>query len=483
MRKGLLLGALEDLDDILPPTPDEGDDTEFDAAMLAVMEDDKELDARVDELDGLNAIEENIETSVERLEGIRDAIVKHGICKSMMEASDPHAELVEKGICGAYENLNDSPVKDADAQAAVEGIGDAIKTIFTKFIPFYINSVGTLMDYADSIAAAYRSNTTALTSGTKRLTAAGKLDETKFKGTSVKACTKQNFEGAIRSVTKIVKFINSGLNSKFISEIEALSLKPTLTNDDVFTIVKKVKASIRGIADDKDVVEYCGLDFIKFDDPNDEHVVVALRGVKWGARGTAGELGWKANDVAKALKDAMSVNHSLDILSLKTAALAKLCKSYSAALKTNSKRAGEFKGETVAAFKAANAIIRELISTDKSLIRGCQITIKLITSSVLNLTKAALKSKSSDTGAAESITGQLEDGVEPDGDETVVTVVPVDGEDVTITKDGDDVDIEVEAEMKKKEEDLKKKEEDLKQEKDEFLKKKAEMKKKPAEGC
>jgi hypothetical protein len=76
------------------------------------------------------------ESAIERLEGIRDAILEYGISKSMMKAADPQGELCAAGIVASYESLSDTPVKDENAEAAVEGIDDALRNGWHNLIEF-----------------------------------------------------------------------------------------------------------------------------------------------------------------------------------------------------------------------------------------------------------------------------------------------------------------------------------------------------------
>ena len=82
-----------------------------------------------------------LDNTIERLEGIRDAIASCGICKSMMFAADPKGELAAAGIVPAYEGLEDAPVKDENATASIEGIDEVIKTAVRMFIKM-LQSIG-----------------------------------------------------------------------------------------------------------------------------------------------------------------------------------------------------------------------------------------------------------------------------------------------------------------------------------------------------
>ena len=69
-----------------------------------------------------------LKCSVERIEAIRNSILKNGICRPMMEAVDPRGELVVAGICGAYEELSNVPIHDDISISVVEKLNGYIST-------------------------------------------------------------------------------------------------------------------------------------------------------------------------------------------------------------------------------------------------------------------------------------------------------------------------------------------------------------------
>ena len=117
----LYVPAVEELGEV--PAVEELD---FDATMLVVMEAELEMADGFSDFDQIGNDVDEMSSSVERLGGIGIAIEKYGICAPMMEAADPQAELVGAGVCCAYEELGDAPVKDEKAEATLEGIADLI---------------------------------------------------------------------------------------------------------------------------------------------------------------------------------------------------------------------------------------------------------------------------------------------------------------------------------------------------------------------
>jgi len=64
--------------------------------------------------------------ALESLQNLHDIIAEHGLCKSTMLAADPDGYLVTKLGLPAVETLDASPIKDANAQAAMEKISDTL---------------------------------------------------------------------------------------------------------------------------------------------------------------------------------------------------------------------------------------------------------------------------------------------------------------------------------------------------------------------
>lgn len=129
MKNRLLFGALEELGDELDEVAEEEmddviDEGGVDTVMIAVMEDEADIDEDFDGIDKMEDGLEETEATVERLFNIASAIEQFGISRPMMMAADPHRELVAKGICPAYEELEDVPEKDEQADATAEAIKD-----------------------------------------------------------------------------------------------------------------------------------------------------------------------------------------------------------------------------------------------------------------------------------------------------------------------------------------------------------------------
>jgi len=149
-----LLGALESMKAKLEDDEDvKSDDTEIEAAMIALMEAEQEVEASNTEIMELDGVVDEAEEAIGRLEGIRDAILEYGISKSMMKAADPKGELCAAGIVASYEELEDTPVKDENAEAAVEGIGDKLREMWQNLIEFFKTLGKQIMAWFSSMVA------------------------------------------------------------------------------------------------------------------------------------------------------------------------------------------------------------------------------------------------------------------------------------------------------------------------------------------
>ena len=115
MKRSILMGALEELDEVLNPAEPDGDeaetDVDVDAALIAIMEAEFERDEQAAAVDDIEEKLEENKAAIERLKALRDVIVKYGISAPTMEAADPYRELVDAGICPSYEKLGDVSVK------------------------------------------------------------------------------------------------------------------------------------------------------------------------------------------------------------------------------------------------------------------------------------------------------------------------------------------------------------------------------------
>ena len=118
--------------DTMIPDNDEDEDDFLLTKISVLLEDSKEIQENADQIEAMDDVLDEVDASVERLTAIRNTVEKYGICRGIMEISDPKHEVVEEGICCAYEELSISPMKDADAQTVITGLESAIEAILQK---------------------------------------------------------------------------------------------------------------------------------------------------------------------------------------------------------------------------------------------------------------------------------------------------------------------------------------------------------------
>jgi hypothetical protein len=262
-----ILGALEAMDEVVDnDAPVE--DGELAETMLAVMEAETETSDATKELEETDDVMAEVDSSIERLEAIKAAIEKFGICEPMMRAVDPNSELVAAGIIKvAYEELENTPVKDENAEAAVEGFVDTLKSIWKKIVEFFKMIGNKIMSWINAIMGSFKSYEAALVAVAKKLKEAN-IDETKFKDYDVKAYSHEDFDKLAKAIEPMLKDLSSstivGLNSKINEDVNKTKTSYATGNVSTFNshIEKYKDSEILGIkieryteGDDKDKVK------------------------------------------------------------------------------------------------------------------------------------------------------------------------------------------------------------------------------------
>jgi len=388
MSKGKLLFSLEGLGDGI--NDEVVTDDEFDAAMLAVMEDEKELEEEIDELDDIDDLVEEAEGSVERLESIAAAITKHGLSAGMMAAADPDGELVAAGILGSYEELGDIPVKDETATAAVEGIAGGIAKIITGYLTLFTKAAKMYIAYFISVGRAFKSQQAALLVAGKKLKSVPDINEDKFKARSIRTLSKADFDKTVTAADKVIKAIGGGTLVKVLGDLEKSIAAGKSDIDQVKGTMGQIAALLKPIASD-DVAAALGIS-IAIDADNFVTISTSKSVVPY-KKAVAGEIGWAAKDAQGAIASATKIVASADVVTAKIKALAELCKTYSSMLKTITKKAGEYNAEQKAAFKYTVNSSNRIIGISIKLIQATERSMRKVSNSALNVTSAAIKSK------------------------------------------------------------------------------------------
>ncbi len=385
-----LLGALEDLDEAVDveteeqPTPPD----DLDSTLLTVMDDESEFDESSDDVtDGVDSVLDKVDSSIEQLETLRDALVKHGISRSMMEVADPQGELVADGICPSYEGLSDVAVHDTQADAAIEGISDTLNSIWKRLSDFF-GVIGTkLAKFAEKTKQLFMSYSKALAAVEKKMDVAS-VDAEKFAAKKIKCYGKVDFGSAVKVVDKIMRVVSAGSLEKAAEELENDLKNPNMTADQVGNIMKKVGAILKPLGSD-DVKTFAGID-IKLEGAEFSSIgsVKVTSGPK---RDTIGGLGWKPADVPKIMNQAQAVvnNYTVSVKHIET--IVRLCKNAATALKNQAMKSRSASGEQKAAYKAVVMGTRKVILANRTIVMAELQCSKMIASTALQLGREVSK--------------------------------------------------------------------------------------------
>ena len=296
-----LLGALESINARLEDNGEGSEGSEVDEVMVAVMEADQEIAEETDELMELDEVVEETEVAVERLEGIRDAIMTYGISKSMMYAADPKCELSEAGIVASYEELEDVPVKDENADAAVEGIGETIKNIWTKLVAIFQKVAATLRRWFDTVMRGFKSYESALAGMIGKVKKA-KVKDDEFGKLEVSAVSKTDFDTLVKATKSLVgsgaltAIRNaSGVTAKLDSAVTTTSVSASDIDDLVKEGLKGVKTAIT-----QDVTDATGI-YVERD------TILRKKAKIERKKATIDSHGWSTGDVVGALTTALGL--------------------------------------------------------------------------------------------------------------------------------------------------------------------------------
>jgi len=145
-----LMSALEKLEDETRKSEEPED--AFLRLVNEVVEVEVEVKTDEDTAEEQESVADDVEEATESLSSLAMTIKKFGICKPMMLAADPKASLVTAGLVRAYEELEDEPVKDADAEDAVEKISARLNQSKSGMIKLYKRMATNLRSIQASMA-------------------------------------------------------------------------------------------------------------------------------------------------------------------------------------------------------------------------------------------------------------------------------------------------------------------------------------------
>ena len=107
-----VFASIEALDDTVDVS---ADDVVMEEVMFEVWESDQEIEEVTAELDEMERAYEAATNSMKELEVLAGSIEEFGISSVVMKTMDPSAVLVQRGMVVDYDELDITPVKDANA--------------------------------------------------------------------------------------------------------------------------------------------------------------------------------------------------------------------------------------------------------------------------------------------------------------------------------------------------------------------------------
>lgn len=286
-------------------------DDEIEAALLAIMEYDKvskedndaflEMDNTLDEAEG----------AVERLCSILDVITKYGVSTPVMIAADPQRELVAKGICPAYEELDNLPEKDEVTDTTIEGISDTIKAAFANVTAFFSKMSLKIKDWTISQRRAI-SSYEFLISRLQRDLKNNSVNEEKFQTMSVKALSKKEYMTLQHDVEEFLTIIHKVGIENLLKLILNYLKGNELDHEKVSEMIKDSMKPLLELSTKKDMLDHLGItmkvgnDIVDHISPKKSNIVDKRDDVK--------NLDWKISDFDKIVADVEALTNKLEFI-------------------------------------------------------------------------------------------------------------------------------------------------------------------------
>jgi regulator of replication initiation timing len=154
------------------------------------------------------AAEERVTDSINTLEHIKNMIEKHGISRPMMEMADPIGELAEAGIVPAYENLEDTPVHDSNATAAIEGLGETMRKAWDKIVAFMKDLWKRLKGLFDKVVGVFKKQDVVIKALLKKMKDVD-IDGDKADKVKVKILKGTDFSDVTKVVSALITIIGT----------------------------------------------------------------------------------------------------------------------------------------------------------------------------------------------------------------------------------------------------------------------------------
>lgn len=386
MKRGMMHIALEDLD-MVPEEPVEIESPGFAKSLQAVFEAEEDHDKVCMEIDEIDKTMDEIDTSVEHLVILRDVIAKYGISGPIMIAADPHRELVNIGICPAYEELNDVPVDDVNAAVTIEGINNVLVSI-TNRVASVAKDVGELMATLSietkRLTGSYEQ---ALSVAEKRLNGAS-FDEDRFKEMSIRGVNKADFNRLIKICDRLISLVNTGNLEKIITEFGGYLRSGSLNLKNIKSVEKQIATALKPLSGNVELKELVG---ITVDVNDNDAVSISSSKPTKEERNLAAHLGWKPADAKMAIVEARKIVISYKNMAKHIDGISKLCKQSADILKGQIKKLEGLSPEESAGYKEAVSGMQRAVTINRKLMSASSKIPKIVSGAALQVAGAAIK--------------------------------------------------------------------------------------------
>lgn len=386
MKRSIFRIALEDL--MVPDEePVEIESPGFAKSLQTVLEDECEFDNVCKAIGQIEDTIDEIDASTEHLTVLRNTIEQYGISGPMMIAADHSRDLVNAGICPAYEELADTPAHDVNAAVTIEGINNVLNSI-TNRVASVVKNVGELMTTLSiesrRLTGSYEQS---LMTAEKYLEGAA-FDETRFKEMNIRGISKASFTRLIGVCNQLVSTINTGKLETIISEFSDYLRNGSLDIEGIKRIEKQLAVALRPLSGNVDMKELLGIS-VNVDDTD----LVAISSSKPRKENIqlVGQLGWRAGDVKMALSEARKVVSEYKTIDKHIGGVSKLCSQAADILKDQVSRLSKLSPEESTGYKEAISGIQRAVMINRRLMSASSKMPKIVAGAALQVAGAAIK--------------------------------------------------------------------------------------------
>ena len=384
------IASMENMDTMLE-TDIDVNDVSMEEVMFDIWEAEQEITAVSAELADMDSAYTQAEAAVEELKTLAASIEEFGISKPVMQTVDPSASLVSRGIVADYDELEITPVKDANATAAVEGLGDTIKNLWNKLIAFFKKIGGKIAEFYRKVMRGFKSYEKAIIAMIKKLEDAT-IDESKFGDIKVKALSLSDAKDRDKTLEKVFNNAKGGLLLDKAHAAAAGALKSGKMSD-----VDAAKADVVKSLDflSADDVKKAGLE-IKMSGSGKDKEVKSVAKVKSSYVVKADNLKSLKYTVSGTIDFLKSTYKKLRAFDAMSKALEAIDKTYSAdakALGDEMKVIGNDDADTQKAKNKASSLMRDCNSYERAIIGWVLTIVRSDATSALGVSKKMLGAK------------------------------------------------------------------------------------------